>query len=92
MISNHKFINHFESWAAEQKFTRPIRVLDDGSTDNENRLGAVKDILFAVETLQIQDDILVVAGDNLVNFSSQVFCPSCVKNRRPVSCAMRKTT
>ena len=43
-------------------------MLDDGSTDNENRLGAVKDILFAVETLQIQDDILVVAGDNLVNF------------------------
>lgn len=39
VISNHKFINHFESWAAEQKFTRPIRVLDDSSTDNENRLG-----------------------------------------------------
>ena len=58
VISNHKFIIYFESWAAEQKFTRPIRVLDDGSTDNENRLGAVKDILFAVETLQIQDDIL----------------------------------
>ena len=42
--------------------TRPIRVLDDGSTDNENRLGAVKDILFAVETLQIQDDILDVTS------------------------------
>ena len=86
VISNHKFINHFESWAAEQKFTRPIRVLDDGSTDNENRLGAVKDILFAVETLQIQDDILVVAGDNLVNFSFSGFLS--FMREKQASCVM----
>ena len=86
VISNHKFISHFESWAAEQKFTRPIRVLDDGSTDNENRLGAVKDILFAVETLQIQDDILVVAGDNLVNFSFSGFLS--FMREKQASCVM----
>lgn len=52
----------------------------------------MKDILFAVETLQIQDDILVVAGDNLVNFSFSGFLSFMRENRRPVSCAMRKTT
>ncbi len=44
-------------------------VLDDGTDSNDNRLGAVKDIQFAIESLDIQDDILAVAGDNILDFS-----------------------
>ncbi len=44
-------------------------MLDDGTDSNEDRLGAVKDIQFAIDTLNIQDDILAVAGDNLLDFS-----------------------
>ena len=69
IISNHKFISHFTAWKEEQKLKNPITILDDGSTDNEHRLGAVRDIQFAVEMLGLEDDLLVIAGDNVLDFS-----------------------
>ena len=71
VISNHKFARHFEAWAAERPHR--ITVLDDGTESNETRLGAVKDIQFAVEKLGITDDCMVMAGDNVVDFSLQGF-------------------
>ena len=68
VISNHKFAHIFEEWAAK-KSDVTIRVIDDGTTSNETRLGAVKDIQFAIEQLQLDDDLLVMAGDNLLDFS-----------------------
>lgn len=71
VISNHKFAHHFEAWAAKK--CQPITVLDDGTTSNETRLGAVRDIQFAIETLGICDDMLVIAGDNLLDFTLTSF-------------------
>ncbi len=78
VISNHKFIKHFSAWAEKKvglsdNANIKITVLDDGSTDNENRLGAVKDIEFAVDSLGIEEDVLVLAGDNLLDFSFSGF-------------------
>ena len=69
IISNHKFVEHFENWAKNKKLSAPIVVLDDGSTDNDNRLGAVKDIEFAIEKENIDEDLLIIAGDNVLDFS-----------------------
>lgn len=69
VVSNHKFAEHFNSWLDTRTFSNPVTVLDDGSTDNSNRLGAVRDIKFAVDTLSVKDDVLVVAGDNILDFS-----------------------
>ena len=55
------------------KYTKPITVVDDGTETNETRLGAVCDLLFAMEQLQVDDDLLVVAADNLLFFSFQEF-------------------
>ena len=63
----------FEEWAAEQHYSKPITIVDDGTETNETRLGAVCDLLFAMEKLQIDDDMLVVAADNLLFFSFQEF-------------------
>lgn len=71
IVSNHKFIDHFNKWKETRK--EQIVVLDDGSEDNEHRLGAVKDIWFAIEKEQIDDDIIVLAGDNLLDFSLKGF-------------------
>lgn len=71
IVSNHKFIDHFNKWKETRK--EQIVVLDDGSVDNEHRLGAVKDIWFAIEKEQIDDDIIVLAGDNLLDFSLKGF-------------------
>ncbi len=67
VISNHRYAPHFQSWAG----TKPQRVtvLDDGTESNETRLGAVKDIQFALEALAIDEDVLVIAGDNVLDFS-----------------------
>ena len=85
VISNHKFAHHFDVWASESKYN--ITVLDDGTTSNETRLGAVKDIQFAVEKLSINDDILVIAGDNLLDFSLCEFIKYAITKN--ASCIMR---
>lgn len=67
VISNHKFAHHFEQWANTKNCR--ITVVDDGTSTNETRLGAVRDIQFALEQLQLEDDLLVIAGDNILDFS-----------------------
>lgn len=71
VISNHKFAHHFDAWA--EKCSHNITVLDDGTCSNETRLGAVNDILFAIEALSLDTDMLVIAGDNLLDFSLTEF-------------------
>ncbi len=73
IVSNHKFINYFNDWKNNHKIKSKITILDDGSTANENRLGAVKDIDFAIKKSKINDNILVLAGDNLLDFSLSNF-------------------
>ena len=67
VISNHKYAPHFENWAAGK--TQKVTVVDDGTCSNETRLGAVRDIQFAIEKLGLDDDLLVIAGDNVLDFS-----------------------
>jgi len=64
-----------------------IVVLDDGTTTNETRLGAVRDIQFAIETLGLDEDLLVIAGDNLLDFSLVRFIE--YARGKGTSCIMR---
>lgn len=75
VISNHKFAQHFGDWKSNKQKTRPyeITVINDGTSTNETRLGAVKDIQLAVEKLNLADDLLVMAGDNVLDFSLSKF-------------------
>lgn len=85
VISNHKFAHHFDTWASESKYN--ITVVDDGTSTNETRLGAVKDIQFAIDKLSIDDDMLVIAGDNLLDFSLTKFME--YAKSKNASCVMR---
>lgn len=71
VISNHKFAHHFVDWAASK--SQKITVVDDGTSSNETRLGAVCDVQFAIDQLGLDDDMLVIAGDNVLDFSLQKF-------------------
>lgn len=86
VISNHKFAHIFEEWAAKNSKVT-IRVIDDGTTSNDNRLGAVKDIQFAIDQLQLDDDLLVMAGDNLLDFSLAGFIQ--YGKEKNATCVMR---
>lgn len=69
IVTNHKFVGHFEKWAAEYKMSKPVRIIDDGTETNETRLGAVKDLLLAIDSCNVDDDMMVVAADNILDFS-----------------------
>lgn len=71
LISNHRFAEKFEDWAAARQASHPdvaITVLDDLTTDDSNKRGAIGDILFAMDTLKIDDDVVIIAGDNLFTY------------------------
>ena len=86
IITNHKFASIFESWKAETHYTKPITIVDDGTETNDTRLGAVCDLLFAMDKLSIDDDMLVVAADNLLFFSFKEFVD--FSNLKGTSCIM----
>lgn len=67
VVSNEKFAEQFEYWASGR--SERITVLNDGAESNETRLGAVRDVQFAIEQLGLDDDLLVAAGDSLLDFS-----------------------
>ena len=73
IVSNHKFISHFENWAKNKKLSSPITVIDDGTESNETRLGAVVDIDLVIKKLNIKEELMVIAGDNLLDFSLSTF-------------------
>lgn len=73
IITNHRFAPIFEDWAGNQNYTKPLTIIDDGTSTNETRLGAVCDLLYAMERLKIDDDMLVVAADNILMFSFREF-------------------
>lgn len=67
VVSNHKYVNHFFDWSKGKN----ISIIDDGTVSNETRLGAVKDIELATQGLT--EDVLVMAGDNILSFSLAPF-------------------
>ena len=71
VISNHKFAHHFDAWAKNKPYK--VTVVDDGTETNETRLGAVYDVKFAIDKLSLDDDMLVIAGDNVLDFSLTKF-------------------
>ena len=73
IVTNHKFAPIFEQWAKEVNYSKPITIIDDGTSTNDTRLGAVRDLQFAIEKAKVDDDMLVVAADNLLFFSFQGF-------------------
>lgn len=85
VISNHKFAGQFEAWAAAKP--QKITVADDGTSTNETRLGAVRDVQFAIDQLGLDDDLLVIAGDNVLDFSLTHFIR--YAREKGTTCVMR---
>ena len=69
VVSNDKFAGHFEEWAKTAKSRVPIKVLNDGTTDDSNKRGAIGDISFVIDEMKIDDDLMVIAGDNFFTYS-----------------------
>lgn len=68
IVTNEKFYQHFVDWEKEINYSKKYTILNDGTTSNETRLGAIGDINYVVDKLNINDDLMVLAGDNLFEF------------------------
>ena len=86
IVTNHRFAPIFEEWASKQSYTKKLTIIDDGTSTNEARLGAVCDLLYVIEKLSLDDDLLVVAADNILMFSFQDFVDFAYE--RGTSCIM----
>ena len=87
LVTNSKFAQQFETWAAAFVPPRPglrTRIVDDGTTDESNRLGANGDLAFVLESERIDDDVVVVASDNLFDESLADFAALCRATKAPV--------
>ena len=76
IVTNAKFAEHFQRWANvyhARHSGAPITIVNDLTTDESNRLGAIGDMNLVLTKAQIDDDIIVVAGDNLFSDSLEKF-------------------
>ncbi|MEK6969034.1 MAG: nucleotidyltransferase family protein [Nanoarchaeota archaeon] len=73
VVTNNRFYPHFKTWAKTALSTKQIKIINDGTSSNEDRLGSIGDIYFTLQQEKITEDLLVIAGDNLFGFSLQKF-------------------
>lgn len=73
VVGNEKFNTKFKEWKEKQGAHEPIKLLNDGTTDNKNKLGAIRDIELVLSNEKIDSDILIVASDNLFDFDLEKF-------------------
>jgi glucose-1-phosphate thymidylyltransferase len=87
IVTNAKFAEHFRRWADDYRSTKAkldFTVVNDGSTDDTNKLGAIGDLHLVVTREKLEDDIIVVAGDNLFSQSLKDFGRFCREKNAPV--------
>ena len=73
VITNSRFAPFFKEWVENYQYSKPLTVIDDGTTSNENRLGAIGDIQYVLEQTELKDDLMILAGDNLFDFDLRDF-------------------
>lgn len=73
VITNGKFYDTFLNWSAALKTKVPVKILNDGTRKNEDRLGMWGNVNFVLEKESINEDLLVLAGDNLFEFDINEF-------------------
>jgi glucose-1-phosphate thymidylyltransferase len=87
VVTNEKFAGHFQKWADHYRATKAklnFTIINDHSTDDTNKLGAIGDLHLVLTREKIDDDVIVVAGDNLFNVSLAEFGKVCRAKNAPV--------
>jgi glucose-1-phosphate thymidylyltransferase len=87
VVTNAKFAEQFQQWADHYRATKAklnFTIINDGSTDDSNKLGAIGDLNLVLERERIDDDLIVVAGDNLFSQSVEEFGQHCRSKGAPV--------
>lgn len=81
VVTNSKFYQDFKAWARRKKSQIAVTVVDDGTSSNSDRLGAVGDIDYVVRSKKITGDFVVVGGDNLFDRGIEKFLKFALKHK-----------
>jgi glucose-1-phosphate thymidylyltransferase len=87
VVTNAKFADHFQKWSDQYRATKKkmdFTIVNDGSTDDSNKLGAIGDLHLVITKEKVDDDLIVVAGDNLFSQSVEEFGKFCREKNAPV--------
>jgi len=87
VVTNAKFADQFQQWADHYRATKSklnFTIINDGSTDDSNKLGAIGDLNLVLDREKVDDDLMVVAGDNLFSHSLEEFGKFCRSKNAPV--------
>src|SRR4051812_26457279 len=87
VVTNAKFAGHFQKWADQYRATKAeldFTIVNDQSTDDSNKLGAIGDLHLVITKERMDDDLIVVAGDNLFSQSLEDFGGACRAKKAPV--------
>jgi glucose-1-phosphate thymidylyltransferase len=87
VVTNAKFAAHFQKWSDQYRATKSkldFTIVNDGSTDDSNKLGAIGDMNLVINKEKVADDLMVVAGDNLFSESLKDFGRCCRGKNAPV--------
>jgi len=90
VVTNSKFISDFRKWVKTVKSSKKITLVDDLTKNNQDRLGSIGDIQFVIKKKKVQEDLLVVGGDNLFSGSLQGFLDVVKKNIAPAAIGLYK--
>ena len=87
IVTNAKFAGHFQKWSEQHpaaKSNLEFTVVNDGTTSEANKLGAIGDIHYVLQTQNVHDDLIVVAVDNLFSEKLDDFGEFCRAKNAPV--------
>jgi glucose-1-phosphate thymidylyltransferase len=83
LVTNSKFADAFREWASRWD-GQEVRIVDDGTADEETKLGAIGDLDLAIRAEAIDEDLLVLAGDNLFSDGLAPFAKFALAKRAPM--------
>ena len=88
IVTNAKFATHFQNWA--ENYRHPtlnfrFTIVNDGSTDDSNKLGAIGDLHLVLTKHELAEDVIVVGGDNLFSSDLSAFGDYCLQKKSPVT-------
>ena len=88
VVTNSRFYNNFIEWSEASDFKKKLSVIDDGTSTNDTRLGAIRDMEFVIKQRSINEDLLVIAGDNLFDMDIKAFMDFASPKKDGVSVAL----
>jgi glucose-1-phosphate thymidylyltransferase len=89
VVSNHKFIDHFDHWVKGVDSKKTVKIIDDGTMTEETRRGGIGDIQYAIDQEKIDDDIVIIAGDNFFTYKLKDYYSYYKKTNKDCVCGKR---